>query len=152
MKNHPRFVVLAVALVLPAAALAGAAQDGILAETAAAARAADPAFAGFSAEPQLVALAGIARPEAFFAMLEAAGLAPGRRIALSDHHDFDAQPVALSPQECVLCTEKDAVKLWRRAPQAWAVPLSLEIEPAFWHAFDRLLEARLSSRDGSQTA
>lgn len=50
MKNHPRFVVLAAALILPAAALAGAAQDGILAETAARARAADPAFAGFSAE------------------------------------------------------------------------------------------------------
>lgn len=42
--------VLAAALFLPAAALAGAAQDGILAETAAHARAADPGFAGFSAE------------------------------------------------------------------------------------------------------
>lgn len=45
-----RLFVLAAALILPAAALAGPATDGILAETAAAARAADPAFTGFSAE------------------------------------------------------------------------------------------------------
>ncbi len=110
------------------------------------------AIADFSRQPQVVAVAGIARPEAFFAMLEAAGLVLARRVALPDHHDFEARPVALSPQDCVLCTEKDAVKLWRRSPQAWAVPLSLEIEPAFWAAFDGLLEAKLSSRDGSQTA
>ncbi|MES2481844.1 MAG: tetraacyldisaccharide 4'-kinase, partial [Pseudomonadota bacterium] len=112
----------------------------------------DRAIADFSTQPQVVAVAGIARPEAFFAMLEAAGLVLARRVALPDHHDFEARPVALSPQDCVLCTEKDAVKLWRRSPQAWAVPLSLEIEPAFWAAFDGLLEAKLSSRDGSQTA
>jgi len=110
------------------------------------------ALADFTVEPQLVAVAGIARPEAFFAMLEAAGLVLRRRIALTDHHDFDTRPVPLSPHDCVLCTEKDAVKLWRRAPQAWAVPLALEIEPAFWRAFDGLLGAKLSSRDGSQTA
>ena len=114
------------------------------------------ALADFLVEPQLVALAGIARPEAFFAMLQAAGLVLARCIALPDHHDFDARPVMLSPNDCVMCTEKDAVKLWRWAPQAWAVPLVLEIEPGFWTAFDGLLDgllvAKLSFRDGSQTA
>ena len=51
----------------------------------------------------------------------------------------------------LVCTEKDAVKLWALRPDAWAVPLELEIEPAFWPALDRLLDAKLSSRHGSQT-
>jgi tetraacyldisaccharide 4'-kinase len=52
----------------------------------------------------------------------------------------------------VVCTEKDAVKLWRHRPQAWAVPLHVEIAPGFWAAFDRLLAAKLSSADGRETA
>jgi hypothetical protein len=32
------------------------------------------------------------------------------------------------------------------------VPLVVEIEGAFWDAFDRLLGAKLSSRDGCQTS
>ncbi len=135
-----------------AVGLGGFALRRALAPEAVRADGARRALADFSVEPQVVAVAGIARPEAFFAMLEAAGLVLERRVALPDHHDFDAKPVALSPQDCVLCTDKDAVKLWRRAPQAWAVPLTLEIEPAFWAAFDGLLEAKLSSPDGSQTA
>ncbi|MFL6695014.1 MAG: tetraacyldisaccharide 4'-kinase [Ramlibacter sp.] len=98
------------------------------------------------------ALAGIARPEAFFAMLRAAGLQLASTFALPDHHDF-ALPIAglptLSP---LVCTEKDAVKLWKHRPDAWAVPLVLEIDPAFFEQLDALLEPRLSSPDGSQAA
>ena len=43
----------------------------------------------------------------------------------------------------LLCTEKDAVKLWRVRPDAWAVPLEVEIEPAFWDALDRRLASQL---------
>jgi tetraacyldisaccharide 4'-kinase len=50
-----------------------------------------------------------------------------------------------------VCTEKDAVKLWRWRPDAWAAPLLLDVDAAFWSAFDRLLNAKLSSRHGSQT-
>ncbi len=113
-------------------------------------------LAAFAGEPVL-ALAGIARPEAFFAMLRAAGVQPQRTLALADHHDFDAAPPELPPGWAVLCTEKDAVKLWRTHPQAWAVPLDVAIDPGFWTAFDGRLRAsrapsRLSSPDGSETA
>lgn len=99
----------------------------------------------------LTAVAAIGRPEAFFAMLRANGLHLARTLALPDHHDFSVLPPGLEAGELV-CTEKDAVKLWRLRPDAWAAPLQVEIEPAFWTAFDRLLEARLSSRHGPQTA
>jgi tetraacyldisaccharide 4'-kinase len=98
----------------------------------------------------LKAMAGIARPEAFFAMLRAQGLQLTQAVPLPDHHDFN-EP--LSEDGCeLICTEKDAVKLWRHRPQAWAVPLLVEIEPEFWTALDRLLDAKLSSRHGSQTS
>jgi tetraacyldisaccharide 4'-kinase len=98
----------------------------------------------------LDALAGIAKPEAFFAMLRAQGLQLARTMALPDHHEF-AGSVASEGGE-LICTEKDAVKLWRLHPQAWAVPLLLEIAPEFWRALDRLIDAKLSSRHGSQTS
>ncbi len=46
--------------------------------------------------------------------------------------------------ERLICTEKDAVKLWPRFPQALAVPLELALEPAFYEALDARL-ASLSS-------
>lgn len=104
------------------------------------------------ARQPVLALAGIARPEAFFSMLRQAGVQPAQTLALADHHDFDAHPPLLPAGLAVVCTEKDAVKLWRQRPDAWAVPLAVEIEPAFWDALDRLLDAKLSSTDGPETA
>ena len=97
----------------------------------------------------LKAVAGIARPEAFFAMLRAQGLQVVQAVGLPDHHRFN-EPVSAEYE--LICTEKDAVKLWRLRPEAWAVPLRLEVEPQFWAALDRLLDAKLSSRHGSQTS
>lgn len=96
----------------------------------------------------LHALAGIANPEAFFGMLRDAGLALAATYALPDHHDFAAGPV-LPDAASLVCTEKDAIKLWRLRPDAWAVPLQVEMPDAFWACFDRLLDARLSSPHGS---
>ncbi|HYF20128.1 MAG TPA: tetraacyldisaccharide 4'-kinase [Ramlibacter sp.] len=104
----------------------------------------------FAGAPCL-AVAGIARPEAFFAMLHEAGIRPSATCALPDHHDYAAAPDVPAGHE-VLCTEKDAVKLWRSVPGAWAVPLEVELDAAFWSALDRLLKRRLSSTDGPQTA
>nr|WP_222623091.1 tetraacyldisaccharide 4'-kinase [Ramlibacter cellulosilyticus] len=88
------------------------------------------------------ALAGIANPEVFFGMLRDGGLTLAATHALPDHHDFaDAQRFAADAT--LVCTEKDAVKLWRVRPDAWAVPLQVEIPAAFWQAFDALLDARL---------
>lgn len=97
------------------------------------------------------ALAGIAKPDAFFSMLRAMGLRLTETVALRDHYDFGKEPVLAGRSEQLVCTEKDALKLWRHRPHAWAVPLMLEIEPEFWAALDRLLDAKLSSRHGPQT-
>lgn len=99
----------------------------------------------------LRAVAGIARPEAFFAMLRAHGLTLADTVALPDHHDYN-DGLELATDLPLICTEKDAVKLWRHWPEAWAVPLRVEFDSGFLDAFDRLVEAKLSSAHGPQTA
>ena len=103
---------------------------------------------GFDNQPgaQLWAVAGIARPEAFFAMLRARGLPLARTFALPDHADFEPRQWPSANGQTLVCTEKDAVKLWRHHPDAWAVPLILEVEPAFWYALDKLLQARTGTK------
>jgi tetraacyldisaccharide 4'-kinase len=100
----------------------------------------------------LTAVAAIAKPEAFFAMLSACGLQLAERIALPDHDDFTGWPSSEMQQKAdagtLLCTEKDAVKLWRTMPGALAVPLVFSPEPAFF----QVLDAKLSSADGYQAA
>lgn len=93
----------------------------------------------------VTAVAAIAKPAAFFEMLRKAGVGIERAIALPDHHDFAAP---LDARGAIVCTEKDAVKLWLTRPDAWAVPLHVRLDPAFWTALD----AKLSSLDGLQTA
>ncbi len=100
----------------------------------------------------LTALAGIAHPEAFFAMLRATGLTLTHAMGLPDHYDFDSGSRSWDAGCSLICTEKDAVKLWRVRPDAWAVPLELAFDPGFHAALDQLLDAKLSSRHGSQTA
>lgn len=84
------------------------------------------------------AVAGLARPEAFFAMLREQGLVLHKTHALPDHFDYDAWAPDPS-QRPLLCTEKDAAKLWPHQPQALAVPLVLNIAPGFWSALDQLM-------------
>lgn len=100
----------------------------------------------------LVAVAGIAKPQAFFDMLQAQGLTLARTIALPDHHGFENWHLPGNISEILICTEKDAVKLWPNAPDALAVPLLFEPEPAFFTALDRLLVTKLSSSNGHQIA
>ena len=90
----------------------------------------------------LTALAAIARPEAFFAMLRAAGLTLADTLALPDHYAFDSCSRLLDGRQNLICTEKDAVKLWLHRPDALAVPLRLEVPPAFFAALDDRLAAR----------
>jgi tetraacyldisaccharide 4'-kinase len=104
----------------------------------------------------LLALAGIARPAQFFTSLRALGLVLDTTLALPDHFDFSRLDTTLLRGHQVLCTEKDAAKLWQVWPQALAIPLVQTLEPAFLQALDRLLDgvlaAKLSSRHGHQTA
>ena len=90
----------------------------------------------------LTALAGIARPEAFFTMLRAAGLTLAETHALADHFDFDSWPRLSDKRQTLICTEKDAIKLWRHAPDALAVPLVLDVPATFFAALDERLSAQ----------
>ncbi|MBH1965510.1 MAG: tetraacyldisaccharide 4'-kinase [Comamonadaceae bacterium] len=89
----------------------------------------------------ITALAGIAQPEAFFSMLRAEGLTLAHTIALPDHDDFADLPVLPGASEPLVCTEKDAAKLWRHRPDALAIPLILHMPDAFLEE----LSAKLSS-------
>jgi tetraacyldisaccharide 4'-kinase len=118
------------------------------------------ALQAFTDQP-VDAVAGLARPQAFFEMLRAQGLRLADTHPLPDHHDF-SQWQATASGRPLLCTEKDAVKLWARQPEAWAVPLQMQPEPAFWDALDKRLShsglsragdpAPVSSPHGQQTA
>lgn len=101
------------------------------------------ALADLSPGKPLLALAAIAQPEAFFAMLRAQGLTLAATEALPDHHDFSQWSGNADGAYTVLCTEKDAVKLWAKEPAALAVPLDFAPEPAFWSAFDQKLKPLL---------
>jgi tetraacyldisaccharide 4'-kinase len=96
----------------------------------------------------VIALAGIAKPEAFFEMLRAQGLRLAHTQALPDHADFRAwkRPPGADPNLPLLCTEKDAVKLWPQERKALAVPLLFTPEPGFFAAIDQRLAAVLRGR------
>ena len=115
------------------------------------AQATDP-WAALRGRPVLAA-AGLARPEAFFSMLEQLGLQI-ERLPLPDHARFEPLPWPADTADVVV-TEKDAVKLGVAAPPAPAVPpptapsprqatriwvatLDFEPEPAFDDALRRL--------------
>lgn len=71
------------------------------------------------------AVAGVARPQAFFAQIEEAGLNV-RRLAFPDHHVY--RPGDIDAAATVVMTEKDAVKCRELAGWDWWV-LSLELQP-----------------------
>lgn len=92
----------------------------------------------------LHALAAVARPEHFFAMLEAQGLTLATAEALPDHYNFESWKGMSSDAKFLLCTEKDAIKLWPLYPEAWAVPLELSIDQGFFPVLEQALS--LSSK------
>lgn len=96
----------------------------------------------------LVALAGIANPDVFFTMLRACGLTLEKTIPLPDHHNFEGDDWQACAGHTILCTEKDAVKLFSMPVldhfEVLAVPLAFSPEPAFFAALDALLAPLLS--------
>lgn len=96
------------------------------------------ALRAVAAGTPLLAAAGLARPEPFFRMLEAQGLAIVR-LPLADHAALD--PLPWPPGACVVITEKDAVKLppgHAGTPGVWVARLDFQPEPAFADALRRL--------------
>jgi len=95
------------------------------------------------------ALAGIGKPQAFFDMLTAQGIALSATQALADHDDM--RSIQSDPEMGeVLCTEKDAVKLWNYQPTAWAVPLVTEIPQELLDLILVRIGPKLSSTHGQQ--
>lgn len=140
-----------------------------------------PAFDGFSSKRRLAdyaidsngnqialaslkgssvtAVAAIAEPEAFFRMLRQRGITLQASIALPDHHDFSDFNFSSFAGQTVLCTDKDAVKLFSKPHCAetklLAVPLEFSPEPAFLAALDARLAqviSQLPSGHGHQTS
>jgi len=111
-----------------------------------------------SPQPALVAVAGIAKPGQFFDMLSAMGLSLSAQLGASDHASAQ-ELMALLQDELsstegpvtVLCTEKDASKLWSVFPQAWSVALEVRLDPLFLEEFDLAWRHRISSTHGHET-
>ena len=66
----------------------------------------------------LIAIAAIAMPNAFFSMLSAVGITTLGNYAYPDHWDFSDWKRPYDGNCIILCTEKDAAKLWRHEPTA----------------------------------
>lgn len=102
------------------------------------------ALSALGAQP-VDAIAGIATPQSFFDMLAAQGLRLERTTSLPDHADFAPHSLPPPSARVLLCTEKDAAKLWPHRPEALAVPLVLELPAGLLRHLDELL-----SRHGQQ--
>ena len=100
----------------------------------------------------VLAVSAIAQPEAFFAMLRDQGLPLEDTEALPDHYEFNRWTRNSDGRYRVICTEKDAVKLWSMQPDVLAVPLEFEPEIAFWTALDQRIGPLLQQRELAQTA
>ena len=98
------------------------------------------------------ALAAVARPERFFAMLQEQGLQLQHTEALPDHYNFVSWQRPADMHELLVCTEKDAVKLWPLQPDALAVPLALDIPQAFFDLLDQRLATLALSSPGAPQA
>ena len=101
----------------------------------------------------IVAFAGIAKPDAFFASLRAQGLHPVRELQLGDHASALAHPelaaLLRAPGDAqLLCTEKDAVKLWPQCPHLLAVPLQLQLPADLLARVDARVDEMLARGQG----
>jgi len=100
----------------------------------------------------VLAVAGIARPERFFADLGRSGWKIAETIAFHDHHRFTsadvariAETAARTGARCVLTTEKDAVRfesLDLHAVPFATVPLTVDVEPGFFEWLSERLGGR----------
>jgi tetraacyldisaccharide 4'-kinase len=76
---------------------------------------------------KITAVAAIGNPQGFFDDLLKQGIA-GKCIGLADHATYTAEFFSAISAECILITEKDAVKCSSvQDARLWVVPMSLEI-------------------------
>jgi tetraacyldisaccharide 4'-kinase len=100
----------------------------------------------------LLAAAGLARPQRFFAMLAEHGLSVSA-LALPDHYDYRELPWP-ADQPDVVVTEKDAIKIDPRRvgkTRVWVAPLDFGFDTTFEAALIALLPAP-GTRHGNSPA
>ncbi len=98
-------------------------------------------------EGPTLAMAAVARPEAFAEQVAVATRAPTELVAFPDHHAYsedDARAIrARAGGRTVVVTEKDAVKL--RAFAALLAPVRVMVQALAWEAGGETLSERLTS-------
>ena len=109
---------------------------------------------------RVLALAGIAKPQAFVDALRATGYDVADTVTVRDHHPYSARDlsgiadrVRRLPVDYVMTTEKDLVRLQRFSPLPFPllwVPLRVSVEPA--ERFRSWMAERLVSIRGTVTA
>jgi tetraacyldisaccharide 4'-kinase len=83
------------------------------------------------APTMIVAVAALGNPSRFFTCLKEHGLKP-RTIALPDHSSFSSEFFTEIKAECILITEKDAVKCRHIADERiWVVPMKVTLSTDF---------------------
>lgn len=93
-------------------------------------------FADFLGE-SVHAVAGIGNPQRFFTQLQQAGV-KSTNHEFPDHHEYQKQDFSGWREECIIMTEKDAVKCRKlKLKNAWFVRVTVE--------FTKALENRLSA-------
>ena len=139
-------------------AFAGFSSSRCLADHAVSASGSRIALSALQTHP-VIALAAIADPDAFFEMLRRRGITLRKTMALPDHSNFHDLDLGSLTGQTVLCTEKDAVKLFMKpgadAVNMLAVPLEFAPEPDFLAAFDAQLASvfsQLPSSHGHETS
>lgn len=83
--------------------------------------------------PEIVAMAGIGHPPRFFNTLRQQGIQPVAEIAFADHHAYSEDELQRLTQaeQCLLMTEKDAVKCRGFArPNWWYLPVDAHLQGA----------------------
>lgn len=106
---------------------------------------------------RVIALAAVGNPEAFFNMLRDSGVTLTETISLPDHYAFptglEGINANVSHVDAVLCTEKDAIKLFANsapiAENIFSIPLVTAPDAEFYVALDALL-APLTNKKKSQ--
>lgn len=81
--------------------------------------------------PEIVAMAGIGHPPRFFNTLKQQGIQPVAEIAFADHHAYSEDELQrlTQAQQCLLMTEKDAVKCRGFArPNWWYLPVDAHLQ------------------------
>jgi tetraacyldisaccharide 4'-kinase len=87
----------------------------------------------------ILAFAGLGHPEKFFDTLRSSGIECTRTLSLGDHFNYPEAYDHQFPEDILLTTGKDAVKLYAATPKLWVAEIDVQLPTPLIH----LLEDRL---------